>query len=104
MPSAHVDLEDPRHLGFDYVHRIAEALDVLCPRAAPLDAVHLGGGGFTLPRYLAATRPGARSEVYEHDPAVVALARAHLGLDGRRPARPGRRRPGATRRPGRRLG
>ncbi len=80
MASAYVDLDDPRHLGFDYVHRIAEALDVLRPRGAPLDAVHLGGGGFTLARYLAATRPGARSEVYEHDPAVVELARAHLGL------------------------
>jgi spermidine synthase len=47
----------------------------------PLDAVHLGGGGFTMPRYLEATRPGSDSLVLELDPGVVALARDRLGLE-----------------------
>ena len=50
------------------------------PRGAPLDAVFLGGGGFTLPRYLAATRPGSRSRVLEVDATLVELARERLGL------------------------
>ena len=44
-------------------------------RAEPIDAVHLGGGGFTIPRYLAATRPGSDSLVLELDPGVVDAGR-----------------------------
>lgn len=82
---SHVDLRDPTRIDFAYVRRFADLADVLAPPRTPLDALHLGGGGFTLPRYLAATRPGSRSEVAEIDPELVALARAQLGLrtDGR---------------------
>ena len=52
-----------------------------CARPArPLDALFVGGGGFTLPRYVAATRPGSRSRVLEVDPQLVDLARERLGL------------------------
>lgn len=78
---SHVDLRDPEQIDFAYVRRIADLSDLLgsSPRA-PLAVLHLGGGGFTLPRYLAATRPGTRSEVAEIDPGLVELARAQLGL------------------------
>ena len=49
-------------------------------RGEPLDAIFVGGGGFTLPRYLAATRPGSRSRVLEVDRQLVDLARDELGL------------------------
>ena len=42
--------------------------------------MHVGGGAFALPRYVAATRPRSRQDVLELDPGVVALAREHLGL------------------------
>jgi spermidine synthase len=45
-----------------------------------VDAAHLGGGGFTLPRYLAATRPGSNSVVLELDAALVDLDRRKMGL------------------------
>ncbi|HWT24861.1 MAG TPA: fused MFS/spermidine synthase, partial [Solirubrobacteraceae bacterium] len=77
---SYVDLGDPRHLEFDYVRWIADAIDGAAEPRAPLDAVFLGGGGFTLPRYLAATRPGSRSRVLEVDAALVDLARERLGL------------------------
>ena len=77
---SYVDLRDPRHLDFDYARWIGDALDGLAPPGAPLDAVFVGGGGFTLPRYLAATRPGSRSRVLEVDAALVALARERLAL------------------------
>jgi hypothetical protein len=80
LESAYVDLRDPTNLRFDYVRRMADAIDALVPRGEPIEIVHLGGGGFTLPRHLAATRPHARQEVYELDPAIVALARRHLRL------------------------
>ena len=48
--------------------------------ARPLDALHVGGGGFTMPRYLTAAYPGSRHLVLEIDPGLVDLARAELGL------------------------
>ena len=46
----------------------------------PIDALHIGGGGFTIPTHLAAVRPGTRSHVVEIDPGVVDIAEEHLGL------------------------
>jgi spermidine synthase len=42
--------------------------------------LHVGGGGFTLPRYLTAAYPGSHHVVYEIDPDLVKLARKELGL------------------------
>ena len=77
---AYVDLADPRHLEFRYVRQIADVADRLRPAPpAPLDALHLGGGGFTLPRYLRSTRPGTDNVVLEVDRRVVELGRDRLG-------------------------
>ena len=43
-------------------------------------SLHLGGGGLTLPRYVAATRPGSLQRVVERDAALVALVRRVLPL------------------------
>jgi spermidine synthase len=75
---SYVDLADPSYLGFDYAQRMADVLSL--HDAGPVDALHLGGGGFTLPRYLDAVRPGSRSTVVEIDPALVGIARRRLGL------------------------
>ncbi len=74
--SSHVDLDDPTHLEFGYMRRIADVADELRPR----DVVHLGGGACTLARYVAATRRGSKHEVYERDEGVLRVAREHLGL------------------------
>ena len=73
-----VDLADPARLEFAYTRRFADAVDSAFPARHPLDAVHVGGGGFTMPRWLAATRPGSRSTVLELDRGVVDLARREL--------------------------
>ena len=36
-------------------------------RPGPLDALHIGGGGFSFPRYLDAVRPGTENLVLEID-------------------------------------
>jgi len=77
---SYVDLGNPGHLEFDYTRWIGDAIDAMAPAEEPLDAVFVGGGGFTLPRYLAATRPGSRSRVLEVDGELVDLARERLGL------------------------
>lgn len=78
---SYVDLADPRHLEYDYVQWIGGAIDGM--EAGRLDAVFLGGGGFTLPRYVGETRPGSHSRVLEVDGELVALARERFGLSDR---------------------
>ncbi|MFH9011680.1 fused MFS/spermidine synthase [Streptomyces sp. NPDC017943] len=77
---SHVDLADPTRLEFAYVRAVASVVDAAFPEGRPLVAHHVGGGGLTLPRYLAATRPGTRSVVSEIDGGVVRLAHDRLGL------------------------
>jgi spermidine synthase len=71
LEAAVVDREDPTYLEFPYMRWIADVLDVGWRAGVALQAVHVGGGGCVLPRYLAATRPGSHSEVYENDAAVL---------------------------------
>ena len=78
---SYVDLEDPTHLEFEYVRAIAAVADASFPDGEPVSALHVGGGGLTLPRYLAEVRPGTRSLVLEVDPGVVAIDREQLGLE-----------------------
>ncbi|MER7332252.1 MULTISPECIES: fused MFS/spermidine synthase [unclassified Micromonospora] len=77
-PQSHVDLTDPTHLEFEYVRRLAAAIDLVAPAGAPLRVLHLGGGALTLPRYVAATRPGSAQRVVEVDGALVDLVRRAL--------------------------
>jgi SAM-dependent methyltransferase len=75
---SYVDLADPAHLEFGYTQRIGQVL--AAQPDGPLDVLHLGLGGGTVPRHLAAVRPGSRSTVLEVDPEVVRLDRERLGL------------------------
>jgi SAM-dependent methyltransferase len=79
-PQSHVDLDDPTHLEFEYVRRMGHVLDSAAEPGARLDVVHLGGGGLTLPRYVAVTRPGSRQRVVEIDQPLTDLVREHLPL------------------------
>jgi spermidine synthase len=78
---SYVDLEHPTYLEFEYVQAIAAVTDAAFPSDEPVSALHLGGGGLTLPRYLAEVRPGTVSRVVEVDPGVVAIDREQLGLE-----------------------
>lgn len=78
---SYVDVDDPGHLEFTYVKAVASVADAAYPGDRPLTAHHLGGGGLTVPRYLAATRPGTRSVVSEIDGGVVRIDRERFGLE-----------------------
>lgn len=77
---SYIDLDDPTYLQFMYVRGLASVVDAAFPAGEPLTAYHLGGGGLTFPRYLAATRPGTRSLVSEIDGGVARADRDELGL------------------------
>jgi spermidine synthase len=77
---SYVDLEDPTLLVFAYIRVIASVTDAAYPDGEALRAYHLGGGGLTLPHYLAAVRPGTHNLVSEIDGGVVDVDRERLGL------------------------
>ncbi len=79
-PQSYVDLDEPAHLEFEYTRRLGHVLDTVAEPGRALDVVHLGGGAFTLPRYVAATRPGSRQDVVEADRGLLALVAEHLPL------------------------
>src|SRR5258707_4374510 len=88
FPQSHVDLDDPRHLEFEYVRRLGHLLDLAAPPGAPLRVLHLGAGALTLARYVAVTRPGSRQLAVDSDAALVEFVRRRLPLG--QPARTSR--------------
>ncbi|MGI5245773.1 spermidine synthase [Dactylosporangium sp. CA-139066] len=79
-PQSAVDVEDPRRLDFEYMRRIASVVDAMTPAGTPLSVLHLGGGALTMPRYVAATRPGSVQRVVELDAALIDFVRRELPL------------------------
>ncbi len=92
VPQSHVDLDDPLYLDFEYVRRLGHVIDLAGPPGTPLRVLHLGGGGLTLARYVAATRSGSSQLAAESDAEVAALVRRRLPLNqpGRSRTRAGR--------------
>jgi MFS family permease len=80
LSHSYVNQADPTDLRFAYIRAMAAISNALAPPGAPITALHIGGGGATMPRYLAATRPGTDSTVLEVDRGVVNLDKERLGL------------------------
>lgn len=78
---SYVDLDDPEHLEFRYIRALAAGIDAHTEGNEAVRAHHLGGGGLTLPRYLAVQRPGTHSTVSEIDAGVVRVDQDELGLE-----------------------
>jgi spermidine synthase len=81
-PQSYVDLDEPTHLEFEYTRRLGHVLDTVTEPGRALDVLHLGGGALTLPRYVAATRPGSRQDVVEADQGLLAMIGECLPVPG----------------------
>ncbi len=77
---AHVTLDDPTAIEFAYVRWFAAGTSDIVEADPALAALHVGGGGFSFPRYLLAVAPESRHDVLELDPVVLATAREELGF------------------------
>ena len=75
-----VDLDEPERLEFHYMRWFTGAIDAKWPAGEPVRALHIGGGGFAMPRAISAARPGSSNLVMEIDPALVELNRRELGV------------------------
>lgn len=76
-------IEDPSYLQYGYIKVYAEVADYLASRLPnqDLQALNIGGGGYTLPRHIEAVYPNARQEIIEIDPGVTQTAYEEMGLD-----------------------
>ncbi len=75
---AAVDLDDPTNLEFRYIRLITDVIN--STSAGAIDTLHVGGGGFSVPMYLEATRPGSYNHVLEIDDVLLDVARDELGF------------------------
>jgi len=80
VAQSYVDLDDPLYLEFAYARRVAGVIDAVRSPGVPIDVLHLGGGALSLPRYVAATRPGSRQLVVERDSALYEFVLQRLPM------------------------
>jgi len=65
ITQSHVNPADPRDLQLEYARLVAAFIDGCREADRPIRVLHLGAGGLTIPRYVAATRPGSVQHVVE---------------------------------------
>ena len=73
-------LDDPTRLYYPYVRIYAALTAYQAERSPHLRALFVGGGGYTMPRYMEKVYPDAVLEVAEIDPGVTFTASEMLGL------------------------
>ncbi|MFV0429228.1 MAG: spermidine synthase [Arachnia sp.] len=81
-----VDPARPEDLAFEYTQHIAivlEATALRAPAEQRIRAVHVGGAGMSMPRWLAWRRPGTAQIVLEPDAELTAAVRRKLPLPPR---------------------
>lgn len=72
--------EEPTYLQYDYLQIFAEITKYVARDNPAPRVLHLGGGGYSFPRYLETIYPASMNEVVEIDPAVTQVAHEKLGL------------------------
>ena len=77
---SHTSLDDPTKLIYDYEKMYAEATAYQAQRNERLDALFIGGGGYTFPRYMEAVYPDSGILVIEIDPGVTEVVYDLLAL------------------------
>jgi spermidine synthase len=78
-----VVLDDPTALGYGYERAYADLTRMHLSGRPQINTLFIGGGGYSFPRYIEATYPGAGVDVIEIDPAVTRVAHDQLGLGDR---------------------
>ena len=77
---SHVNLARPEDVFYEYLRRIANAVDLVKPTGEPITALHLGAGALTLARYIQATRPGSDQHAVELERGLLAFVLDHLPM------------------------
>jgi spermidine synthase/MFS family permease len=71
---------DPLYMKYDYLTIFSGLIKYTTGENTKPATLHLGGGGYSFPRYMEYVYPGSKNVVIEIDPEVTAVARKELGL------------------------
>jgi len=77
---SYISLQDPTFLAYDYLKVIADMATYTAQQNPNLRALFIGGGGYTMPKYLENKYPQSTLEVIEIDPEVTRVDFEYLGL------------------------
>ncbi|MEI9475992.1 MAG: fused MFS/spermidine synthase, partial [Deltaproteobacteria bacterium] len=77
---SYTDLKNPFYLEYEYERIYEEVVRWQAGNRNSLNALFLGGGGYTLPRFIDAKYPNAEIDVVEIDPEVTRVGLEHLGI------------------------
>ncbi|HJW94926.1 MAG TPA: fused MFS/spermidine synthase, partial [Thermoanaerobaculia bacterium] len=77
------DLRDPGYLHYGYLRIFDDVIRYKLREKPAPRLLFLGGGGYTLPRYIEASCPTCAIDVVEIDPAVTRVANEYLGVNPR---------------------
>jgi spermidine synthase len=80
LTHSRTDLKDPFHLDCYYIRAFEEVLRWQVDGEKPFSALFIGGGGYTLPRFVELKYPNAKIEVVEIDPEITRTAQTYLGI------------------------
>ena len=77
---SYVDLDDPTFFVYGYEKIFADIATMVGHSKPQFSALYIGGGGYSMPRFLELAYPESHQEVIEIDPAVTRVAQEYLGL------------------------
>ncbi|HUO77824.1 MAG TPA: fused MFS/spermidine synthase [Thermodesulfovibrionales bacterium] len=80
LTHSYVNLKDPLHIEYKYEKIYAEVLKWRFSKDTPFRSLTIGGGGYTLPRYMEVSYPHASIDVVEIDPEITRVVYDYLGL------------------------
>jgi spermidine synthase len=73
-------IEDPTYIKYGYIKVYAEFMEHLAQTKPNFSVLYVGGGAYTLPRYVEVKYPQAHQEVIEIDPGVTEINYTYMGV------------------------
>lgn len=77
---SYTDLNDPLYLEYEYIRIYEEFVRWQAKKRKSFKALFIGGGGYTIPRYIETKYPDAEMDVVEIDPEVTRVVHQYLGV------------------------
>jgi len=75
-----VNVKTPEHLHFNYIKEVGFLVDFVFFPNAPVKSLFLGGGAYSVARYIEATRPSSRQKVIEINQEIIDFVEGTLPL------------------------
>jgi predicted membrane-bound spermidine synthase len=74
------DLDNPFRLEYRYIRSFEEIVRFQADKRKSFKTLFIGGGGYTLPRFIEIRYPNAEIDVVEIDPEVTRVSQKYLGI------------------------